>query len=175
MARPPRQSDDLGRYQCPPGNGCGEWLLPEQFFRNKRTSSGLSTYCKECHVRNQRRTFKRHESKQPPRPDNVPEDAIYVAGYGWVLPIGVPDVPYDDTSPVHMSVGKELRNMEAPEAARKAFKAHAKKLRAMTDMEVMQSSSSIDVEAVASLPEDEQSPWERALLAELQARFGSEE
>lgn len=41
-----------GQFQCP---DCGLWKDPWEFYSNKRTMTGISTYCKPCHKMRQKK------------------------------------------------------------------------------------------------------------------------
>lgn len=46
-AKRPRIIDGITVWQC---STCREWLLPEAFYPDKRTSNGLKSQCKACHT-----------------------------------------------------------------------------------------------------------------------------
>jgi hypothetical protein len=45
MPRPKKAMNQLGQYQC---SSCKRWHAPEDFFKNRQMSNGLTSKCKTC-------------------------------------------------------------------------------------------------------------------------------
>ena len=44
----PKIINNIVRWKCP---SCNKWLSEKEFYKDKRTSNGLTSYCKKCHTK----------------------------------------------------------------------------------------------------------------------------
>lgn len=45
VKKEPKSVNGIEVWLCP---GCGEWKLPQEFYKSPRNANGLSSYCKHC-------------------------------------------------------------------------------------------------------------------------------
>jgi hypothetical protein len=60
-----KRPDASGNYFCP---RCEQWLGPVAFYKNHRTATGLSSWCKEC-----TRKYQEYYNKQAVQNKGLPE------------------------------------------------------------------------------------------------------